>query len=64
LTQHLETLATQHPIAAFDDKLLGFLDALQQGQPTPTLTQLEDGKVDGLSTLETEELKARVRFTR
>jgi len=55
-------LVARHPVAAFDDALLGFLDALQLGQSTPALTQLEDGMVDGLSAVETEALKARVRF--
>lgn len=60
----LERVAIRHPIAMFDGEILLFLESLQASQPAPALAQLEAGRVDGLSRVETEQLKQRVGFPR
>ncbi|KAK1069250.1 hypothetical protein LTR12_001137 [Friedmanniomyces endolithicus] len=52
---HLEKAAEKHPMAAFETKILGFLDALAQSIPEPVLVQLEKGQLDGMSKENTQE---------
>ncbi|KAK1046769.1 hypothetical protein LTS16_005484 [Friedmanniomyces endolithicus] len=52
---HLEKAAKKHPMAAFETKILGFLDALAQSIPEPVLVQLEKGQLDGMSKENTQE---------
>ncbi|KAK1067887.1 hypothetical protein LTR33_011257 [Friedmanniomyces endolithicus] len=51
----LEMVAEKHPMAAFETKILGFLDALAQSIPEPVLVQLEKGQLDGMSKGNTQE---------
>jgi hypothetical protein len=60
LANHLESLAEKYTITDFEDKLLGFLEMLQYSQAMPILSQVEQGKVDGLTVAETEALKRRI----
>ncbi|KAK3111527.1 hypothetical protein LTR53_013145 [Teratosphaeriaceae sp. CCFEE 6253] len=52
---HFEAVATRHPIADFEATILEFLAALSQSVPTPVLTQLEGGELDGMSRAETRD---------
>lgn len=60
LVDHLENLAAKNPITDFEDKLLEFLETLQYSQAMPILSQVERGKVDGLTVADTEALKRRI----
>lgn len=51
----------KYPMAEFEDDILEFLEAMLHSIPAPDLTQLEAGKLDGLSRQETEDLATRVR---
>ncbi|EMD00022.1 hypothetical protein BAUCODRAFT_361042 [Baudoinia panamericana UAMH 10762] len=55
LTSHLESVAAQHPIAAFEESMLNYLEALSQSVPQPVLAQLDNGRLDGMSARETRE---------
>lgn len=60
LESHLENLAVQDPIHIFENNLILLLNSLLQHAPMPLLAQLEGEQVDGLSRLETEQLKRRM----
>jgi len=60
LIDHLENLAAKYTITDFEDKVLGFLEMLQYSQAMPILSQVERGKVDGLTVAETDALKRRI----
>lgn len=60
LADHLESLAAKHTLTDFEDKLLSFLEMLQYSHAMPILSQVEQGKVDGLTVAETEALKQRI----
>ncbi|KAH9819397.1 hypothetical protein Tdes44962_MAKER05235 [Teratosphaeria destructans] len=51
----LSTVASEHPIAVFESKVLGFLIAMMQSISKPVLVQLETGQLDGMSKVETQE---------
>lgn len=55
LVAHLESLASQHPIKDFEQSMLTFLSALANSISKPVLAQLEKGKLEGMSEIETEE---------
>ncbi|KAK4984418.1 hypothetical protein LTR66_008511 [Elasticomyces elasticus] len=57
---HLDELALHFPIADFEDRIVSFLEALLKSMPTPILTQLEAGKLDGLTQQETDDFLQRV----
>jgi hypothetical protein len=54
LTPHLESVADRYPIDAFEEKVLQLLAGLAASLPSPILTQLERGTLDGMSVAETE----------
>ena len=60
LADHLENLAAKYTITNFEDKLLGFLEMMQYSQAMPILSQVERGKLDGLTVADTEALKRRI----
>ncbi|KAI9717422.1 MAG: hypothetical protein M1812_004774 [Candelaria pacifica] len=60
LETHLADLSVRFPLNGFEDKVLNFLQASLASQPVPILTQLEIGKLKGISRGETEALKRRV----
>lgn len=49
-----ELLAKELPIGALVEHLLSFVEGMLEAQPKPLYTQLELGKVDGLSRRETQ----------
>ena len=55
LVSHLEMAVAKHPIAAFENTMLGFLSALSQSIAKPVLVQLESGALDGMSREETSD---------
>lgn len=52
---HFETLAAKYPVHSFEQSVLDFLEALSSSLPQPMLTQIENGKLDGMSEHETHE---------
>lgn len=60
--EQLTNIAQRSPISEFEDRILSFLEILLDALPTPDLTQLETGQLDGLSRQQTEDLKKRVRY--
>ncbi|KAI9707266.1 MAG: hypothetical protein M1836_000226 [Candelina mexicana] len=60
LATHLADVSTRFPLDGFEDKILNFLQASLASQPVPILTQLELGKLEGMSREKTEALKRRV----
>lgn len=58
LVPHLEAVATQYPIAAFEMSLLSFLEALSKSISEPVLHQLEIGKLAGMTEQQTSDFLA------
>ena len=54
LVPHLETVAAAFSITEFEESVLDFLSALSKSIPEPVLTQLESGKLDGMTEDETK----------
>jgi hypothetical protein len=54
LGQHLENVADAYPIDTFEETVLQLLTGLAASLPSPVLTQLEQGSLDGMSSAETE----------
>jgi hypothetical protein len=54
LVPHLETVAAAFSITEFEESVLDFLSALSKSIPEPVLTQLESGKLDGMTEEETQ----------
>jgi hypothetical protein len=53
LRAHLEMVADTYPIDAFEEQVLQLLAGLAASLPSPILTQLEGGTLDGMSGAET-----------
>lgn len=53
LISHLEAVSSEHPLVAFEMRMLAFLDALSQSIEEPVLVQLEKGQMTGMSKAET-----------
>ncbi|KAL9031096.1 MAG: hypothetical protein Q9196_000859, partial [Gyalolechia fulgens] len=63
LTAHLEAMVSGGlSISSFKEKVSEFLSGLLSAHPAPLLTQLESGKIDGLSPTSTAVLKKRAGF--
>ncbi|KAI9844489.1 MAG: hypothetical protein M1837_005572 [Sclerophora amabilis] len=60
LHQHLKHVSQRFPLHEFEAKLLEFLKGLTTIHPKPILIQLESGKLDEMTTEETEAFKALV----
>lgn len=58
LVSRLESIAEAHPIAEFEMSLLSFLNALSRSIADPVLVQLESGKLDGMTEVETKDFLA------
>lgn len=57
LVKHAEELlAAQLPLDTFEQNLMMFVEGLLEAQPNPLYVQLETGKVDGLSIVDTHAL--------
>lgn len=59
---HLRGIAQEFPLLRFEDATLHMLERLLNLLDKPILTQLEEGKLEGLSESETTEFKERVGF--
>lgn len=55
LRQHLEDVAYAYPIAEFEETVLQLLAGLAASSPEPVFSQLEKGRLDGMSPAETQE---------
>lgn len=55
-----ELLAKELPIDALVERLLSFIGGMLKAQPKPLYTQLELGKVDGLSQRQTQAILATI----
>lgn len=53
-------LGKELPLDAFEQSLMSFIEGLLDDQPKPLYTQLELGKVDGLSRIESRRLQDRI----
>ncbi|KAI4174823.1 MAG: hypothetical protein LQ343_002061 [Gyalolechia ehrenbergii] len=63
LTAHLEAIVSGGlSTSSFKEKVSEFLSGLLSAHPAPLLTQLESGKIDGLSPRSTAALKRRAGF--
>jgi hypothetical protein len=62
LTKQLKGLTRRFPLDRFEERVLRFLEAMQLSQDQPLLSQLETGKVTGMSKRQVEELRQRVRL--
>ena len=60
LIRQMELAAAQHSVFDFEGQVISFLEAILSSSPAPFLVQLEANKIDGMTTEETAELKARV----
>ncbi len=58
--QQLKDIAARFPMDAFEGKVVDFLEGLWELEQKPLLVQIEEGKVDGLTSEEFEEFKASV----
>jgi hypothetical protein len=54
LRQHLEEVADGYPIDVFEETILQLLAGLAASLPTPVLSQLEAGTLEGMSSAETQ----------
>ena len=54
LRRHLEEVADGYPIDEFEETVLQLLAGLAASLPTPVLSQLEAGNLDGMSSAETQ----------
>ncbi|KAK5172863.1 uncharacterized protein LTR77_002983 [Saxophila tyrrhenica] len=54
----LGMVATQHPVEAFEKRLLTYLSALSESMVKPVLVQLENGQLDGMTQQETKDFLA------
>ena len=57
-----ELLAKELPIGALVERLLSFIEGMLKAQPKPLYTQLELGKVDGLSQRQTQAILGTIRM--
>ncbi|KAK2757845.1 hypothetical protein FQN54_004251 [Arachnomyces sp. PD_36] len=57
---HLREVANKFSLLCFEDAILDLLELLLNLLPKPILTQLEEGKLEGLSESETADFKKRV----
>ncbi|KAL8973275.1 MAG: hypothetical protein Q9183_000075 [Haloplaca sp. 2 TL-2023] len=63
LSAHLEDVVSKDfPLDSFKQKICDFLMGLLSAHPEPLLTQLENGKVEGLSAKTTATLKLKAGF--
>lgn len=59
---HLHEITKRFPLLRFEDAILDILELLLNLLHKPILTQLEEGKLEGLSESETTKFKERVGF--
>lgn len=59
LAMHLDSLAAKYPIQKFENQILGFIQNVAEFPEPPILTQLEHGKLEGLTVEETDAFKRR-----
>lgn len=60
LVEHLENVAACHPFEAFETSIRSFLNALAKSVPEPGLVRLEQGRLDGLSEVESAAFMRKV----
>ena len=59
---HLRKIANKFPLLRFEDAVLDLLGHILKLLEMPILMQLEKGRLEGLTEVETEEFKIRVGF--
>lgn len=61
LAKQLRALTRRFPLDDFEERILHFLEAMQLSIEPPLLTQLETGRIEGMSKRQVEELRQKIR---
>lgn len=64
MEEHLKILASRVDVKEFEQKLMSFLNNLQDLQEAPVLVQLEVGQLAGFSLEETQQFMLRTGLRR